>query len=86
MKKMNFNFGYILATFFVLVSCTNDMNVVSEDDDVVSPEILFSTPQGYRQALAGVYGNLCLTGTGDSGSSNIQGIDWGNSNYVSCLW
>ncbi|OYU82185.1 MAG: RagB/SusD family nutrient uptake outer membrane protein [Flavobacterium sp. BFFFF1] len=86
MKKINFNFLYILMLFTAFISCTDEMNVVSEDDDVVSPEILFSTPQGYRQALSGVYGNLCLTGTGDSGSSILQGIDAGTSNFGRCLW
>ncbi|AWA29583.1 RagB/SusD family nutrient uptake outer membrane protein [Flavobacterium magnum] len=86
MKKINFNFFYILSLSLVLFSCANEMNVVSEDDDILSPEILYSTPEGYRQALAGVYGNLAITGTGDSGSSNLQGIDAGTSNYGRCLW
>ncbi len=86
MKKFNFNLICMLLLFGVTLSCTDEMNVVSEDDDVVSPEVLFSTPQGYKQALAGIYGNLCLTGTGDSGSSILQGIDAGTSNFNRCLW
>jgi starch-binding outer membrane protein, SusD/RagB family len=86
MKKINFNFLYIFMMFAVLQSCTNDMNVVSEDDDVLSPEVLYSTPEGYKQALAGVYGNLVLTGTGDAGSSFLQGIDAGTSQFGRCLW
>jgi hypothetical protein len=37
---------------------------------VLSSDALFATPTGYKQALAGVYGNLSLTGTGDAGSSS----------------
>ncbi len=86
MKKFNFNFLYLLLLFTALQSCTSELDVVSEDDDVLSPEQLFSTPEGYKQALAGVYGNLTLTGTGDSGSSFLQGIDAGTSNFSRCLW
>ncbi|HLA57066.1 MAG TPA: RagB/SusD family nutrient uptake outer membrane protein [Flavobacterium sp.] len=86
MKKIKFNFLYLFMASTVLISCTDDLNVVSEDDDNSSPELLFSTPAGYQQALAGVYGNLSLTGTGDAGSSFLQGIDAGTSNFNRCLW
>ncbi|MDI1257529.1 MAG: RagB/SusD family nutrient uptake outer membrane protein [Flavobacterium sp.] len=86
MKKMNFNFLYILLMFTVLQSCESDMDVISKDDDVLSPEQLFSTPEGYKQSLGGVYGNLSLTGTGDAGSSFLSGIDAGTSNFNRCLW
>ncbi|MGL2965065.1 RagB/SusD family nutrient uptake outer membrane protein [Flavobacterium sp. XGLA_31] len=69
-----------------LQSCTNDMDVASTDPTVNSAEVLFSTPQGYKQALAGVYGNLSLTGTGDAGSSFLQGIDAGTSQFGRCMW
>ena len=50
----------IVALTAVFQSCTDDLNVVSKDDDVLSSEVLFSTPEGYKQAFAGVYGNLTL--------------------------
>ncbi len=84
MKKITLMVSIVLFTG--LQSCTNDMNVVSPDQTVSTPEALFSTPQGYKQALAGVYGNLSLTGTGDAGSSFLQGIDAGTSQFGRCLW
>jgi hypothetical protein len=36
--------------------------------------------------LAGVYGNLSLTGTGGSGSSFLSGVDAGTSQYGRCLY
>ncbi len=86
MKKIKFKLVYLFLGFTVLQSCTDDLNVVSKDDDNLSPEQLFSTPNGYKQALGGVYGNLSLTGTGDAGSSFLQGIDAGTSNFNRCLW
>jgi hypothetical protein len=84
MKKIN-----IIVSIFSLVtllSCTKDLDVISTDSTVKTPEALFSTPQGYKQALAGVYGNLSLTGTGDAGSSFLEGIDAGTSQFGRCLW
>ena len=84
MKK--FNFIYVLFAFVGFESCTSDMDVVSEDTRVLTDEVLYSTPAGYKQALAGVYGNLSLTGTGDAGSSFLQGIDAGTSQFARCMW
>ncbi|MES2411189.1 MAG: RagB/SusD family nutrient uptake outer membrane protein [Bacteroidota bacterium] len=75
-----------LALMAVLQSCTSDMDVVNPDPTVNDPEVIFATAAGYKQALAGVYGNLSLTGTGDAGSSFLQGIDAGTSQYGRCLW
>lgn len=86
MKKVKFNLLYLFLGLVVLQSCTDELNVVAEDDDVLSSEQLFSTPGGYKQALGGVYGNLSLTGTGDAGSSFLQGIDAGTSHFARCLW
>ena len=84
MKKIKL----IAALIFIagLQSCTKDLDVVSENPRVLSPDELFSTPEGYKQGLAGVYGNLSLTGTGDAGSSFLQGIDAGTSQFGRCLW
>ena len=81
MRKIKF----IAALIFIagLQSCTKDLDVVSENPRVLSPDDLFSTPEGYKQGLAGVYGNLSLTGTGDAGSSFLQGIDAGTSQFGS---
>ena len=86
MKRIKFNVLYLFLGFAALQSCTDDMNVVAKDDDVLSSEQLFSTPEGYKQALAGVYGNLSLTGTGSAGSSFLQGIDAGTSHFARTLW
>lgn len=84
MKKINFI--YLLFAFAALQSCTSDLDVAAEDTKILTPEQLFSTPLGYKQALAGVYGNLSLTGTGDAGSSFLQGIDAGTSQFGRCMW
>lgn len=70
----------------VLQSCTKDLDVISEDPLVNSSDALFSATGGYKQALAGVYGNLSLTGTQGPGSSFLEGIDAGTSQFGRCMW
>jgi starch-binding outer membrane protein, SusD/RagB family len=84
MKKLNSI--YIVMALIVLQSCTKDLDVVSKDQRVQSADVQFATAEGYKQALAGVYGNLSLTGTKDAGSSFLKGIDAGTSQFGRCLW
>lgn len=84
------NFKTNLIAFFGITmlfsSCTDDLNVIPEDDDIFLTEAFFSTPESYRQGIAGVYSNLSLTGLTGAGSSNISGLDAGTSQYGRCLW
>ena len=84
MKKL-FKVSYLAFALSVL-SCTNDLNTVPKDDDQFLSDAFFSTEASYKQGLAGVYGNLSLTGTTGATSSNISGIDAGTSQYGRCLW
>lgn len=84
MKKINII--YLILALATLNSCTNDLDVIAEDSKILTEERLFSTPEGYKLALAGVYGNLSLTGTGDAGSSFLEGIDPGTSQFGRCMW
>ena len=70
----------------LFISCEKDLDVESENANDISADQQYSTPQGYKQALAGVYGNLSLTGTDGPGSSFLQGIDAGTSQFARCLW
>ena len=77
---------FLLGIIFFFSACTDDLNVIPTDDDEFLSEDFYSNAGAYEQALAGVYGNLSLTGTDGSGSSNIAGIDAGTSQYGRVLW
>lgn len=85
MKKLSLItlLGLSLSLF---MSCEKDLDVESENAYDISADQQYSTPQGYKQALAGVYGNLSLTGTSGPGSSFLEGIDAGTSQFARCLW
>lgn len=67
--------------FTFISSCTDDLNITPNDDDTLLGEDLFENEGAYRQVIAGVYANLALTGTEGAGSSNIEGIDAGTSQF-----
>lgn len=73
-------FAVILLTSIV-ASCTKDLDIVPEDDQTVLSDDLFKKESAYLDVLAGVYANLSLTGVDGSGSSNIEGLDAGTSQY-----
>ncbi len=68
-----------------LISC--DKNKIIAPNDAVTSAQVYSTPAGYKQALAKVYGSFALTGnSGPAGSGDIQGIDEGTSDFFRLLW
>lgn len=77
---------YILGAVLALAGCTNDLNIEVNDPNVLLVENFYATPGSYKQGLAGVYGNLALTGATGPGSSNISGLDAGTSQYGRGLW
>ena len=66
---------------FTLTSCTEDLNIIPNDDDTTLSEELFEDESAYERVIAGVYGNLALTGTEGAENSNIEGIDAGTSQF-----
>lgn len=76
----------LLAALLVAVStgCTKKLDLVPLND--VTADAVYSTPEGYKQALAKVYGAFALTGnTGGSGAPDISSQiinDEGNSDFL----
>lgn len=66
-------------------SCTKKLDLLPVND--ITAETVYSTPAGYKQALAKVYGSMALTGNqGPSGNGDIQGIDEGTSDFLRLYW
>lgn len=75
------------ALITAAASCTNKLDLLPTND--VTANIVYSTPEGYKQALAKVYGAYALTGnTGPAGNKDIQGsIDEGNfTDFIRTFW
>jgi len=70
-----------LLMVFTFISCTDDLNITPNDNQTVLSEELFENESAYERVIAGVYSNLALTGTDGPGTSNIEGIDAGTSQF-----
>ncbi len=81
---------YVLAGLISMgaISCKKDLNLLPTND--ITASTVYSTPAGYKQSLAKVYGSYALTGNkgpaGDDGTKDIQGIDEGTSDFYRLYW
>lgn len=71
-----------------ITSCTDDLNLTPTND--VTSDVVYSTPLGYKQSLAKIYGTLALTGnSGPAGASDVfyPGYDEGqNTDFFRGFW
>ena len=59
----------ILFVFFITFSsCTNELDITPKDDQDLLGDEFFANESSYKQLLAGVSGNLSLTGIDGPGS------------------
>jgi len=85
MMKRVLKIDKITTLFMVLIialsSCTSDLDITPQDDQDLLGEDFFANETSYKELLAGVYANLSLTGVDGAGSSNIDGLDAGTSQF-----
>lgn len=68
-----------------LISCNKKLDLIPTND--ITSETVYSTPAGYKQAFAKVYGAFALTGNqGPAGNGDVQGIDEGFSDFIRLYW
>ncbi len=80
--KISLTIGIVTSA---LMSC--DKNKILTPNYEVTSQQVYSTPTGYTQAMAKVYGAFALTGNqGPAGSADIAGIDEGTSDFFRLLW
>ena len=73
----------VLAATVFTASCTDDLNTSPLDESVISSNVVYETPEDFRQVLAKIYAGYATTGQqGPDGNADIQDIDEGASNYI----
>lgn len=72
----------------LISGCTKKLDLVPTND--ITADKVYSTPLGYKEALAKVYGSMALTGNaGPAGSPDISSqiiSDEGNSDFLRMFW
>ncbi|HKH61034.1 MAG TPA: RagB/SusD family nutrient uptake outer membrane protein [Flavitalea sp.] len=76
------------AAVLLLASCTKKLDLFPTND--LTPQDVYATSTGYKQALAKIYAAFALTGnTGGTGSADIPTqiiADEGNSDFLRLYW
>jgi starch-binding outer membrane protein, SusD/RagB family len=83
MKNYN-RFITVLSLFLILSSCSDDLNLMPTND--ITADIAYATPEGYKNALAKVYGCYANSGSFGNGSSDISGIAPGPGDFLRGFW
>jgi hypothetical protein len=85
MKKNIFRSMSIAVIIAVcLVSCKKDLDRTPTNS--TTADAAYSTPAGYKQALAKVYGAYALTSSTAPDASDLGGIDAGTSDFLRLWW
>ena len=89
MKRNSLNLMLLAGIVtFSITSCKK--NLILTPNNQISSEEVFSTPLGYTEAMAKVYGSYATTGNigpnNPSGSGDIQGVDEGTSDFWREFW
>lgn len=86
-KKFKYLNILVLAILVAFASCTNDLNTVPIDEDVVTSEKVYEDPENYINVLAKLYAGLAVSGQeGPSGNNDLSGLDEGFGQYLRALW
>ncbi|WP_409966631.1 Starch-binding protein SusD [Mycovorax composti] len=71
-KKLLTTFIHVLALAILLASCAKKLDIFPKND--LTPEKVYSTPEGYKAVLAKIYATLSITGNnGPAGDPDIGG-------------
>lgn len=87
MKKNKIIFAVLLMSAFSVISCKKVLDLTPTNG--VTVEVAYSTPEGYKQGFAKLYGAFALTGnSGGAGQPDIDPntIDEGNSDFLRMFW
>lgn len=82
-SKYIISFLSIIYIIF-LGSCTDDLNVSPLDPDVITSDIAYGSPESYTMALNKIYSVWALSGQEGASSSDISGLDAGNTVLLRC--
>ncbi len=84
MKNIFLKIAVLVLVTGIFQSCTKDLNRYPANTTTVNQ--VYSTPQGYTQAMAKVYGAFALTSSSGPASSDVQGVDAGTSDFLRLFW
>ncbi len=86
MKLKNISAALLLAAALSISSCTKDLEVFPLDENVQSADKAYTDAASYTSALNKIYSCWALSGQDGSGSSDVAGLDPGNTVLLRSWW
>lgn len=84
MKNIFLNVTGLALIIAICSSCNKDLNQYPPNTTNVNQ--VYSTPKGYTEAMAKVYGAFALTSSTGPAASDVQGVDAGTSDFLRLFW
>ena len=83
--KLKYITASLLATGLLsMTGCVNDLDVLPLDPDVVTSNDAYNSAESYTMGLNKIYSVWALSGQDGAGSSDISGLDPGNTVLLRC--
>ncbi len=86
MKFKNISAVLLCAATLSLSSCVNDLEVFPLDENVLSSDKAYTDAASYTSALNKIYSVWALSGQDGAGSSDVAGLDPGNTVLLRSWW
>jgi len=77
-------FVFVVVLTGIFTSCNKDLDRTPTNE--TTADAAYSSAEGYKQALAKVYGSYALTGSSGPNSTDLGGIDPGTSDFLRLYW
>lgn len=85
MKKIKI-LSIIVILSFVTTACLKDLDTKPLDENTFTADKAYGTQESYKQGLAKIYSVMAVSGQDGAGSTDIQGLDPGNSQFLRSIW
>lgn len=86
MKLKYYTVSALATTLLSLTSCVGDLDVFPLNDKIISSDKAYADAESYTKALNKIYSVWALSGQDGSGSSDISGLDAGNTVMLRCWY
>ncbi|EKD31275.1 MAG: hypothetical protein ACD_77C00349G0007 [uncultured bacterium] len=85
MKKISILLSVLSLSLFA-TSCLKDLDTKPLDEKTFTVDKAYADQVAYKQGLAKIYSVMAVSGQDGAGSTDITGLDPGNSQFLRSLW
>lgn len=86
MKTKYLKYSILASALTVFSGCIGDLDVMPLNENVITADKAYSTPESYTQALCKLYSVWALSGQDDPGASDLSGMRAGETVLLRCWW